>query len=1547
MSLLAACGLVVLGSAEALAITRVWTNPAGGNWNNAANWGGGVPAPSDECMIVLDGDYTVTLDANVAVISLVLGGGSGTQTFVVPAGRTFTLNGPTASSVGTHGVFEHQSASVNALTINAAFTNSGLFVARLSNANVDVNGSFTNAVGGVFRVQSSASAPVTLTFDGSITNDGTLEMTSGSVFSSTLTVNNGTLTNSSSGVVNSLVGAGGTRLLTASIDNRGVINLAATTTITRVDAVHSNSGSIFVNAGTASINLVNGANPGPTTFTNTGTISIAAGATLSIDHAGGGGTNTIFQWDGGSMSGSGSLQIGDLTWNLGQSCTIAALQAQMIGTVVNGPGTLTNPTDVLMNGVDVNCALVNSSGGHLTVDAPLTDARFDGGFSNQAGATLELSATVGTTLLIASGFTNHGTIELGSASSFDVLQVSAGTLVNAPDGVIRVPVTAGTNRRLVAALDNQGLFDVDRNASWEPLSGSTNNVNTGQIDVSGGTLNINMLGNVVTNSGAITIAGAATVATVPNLGASGTFTFAAGGSITGAGTLDFNGLSLANVNVPFTNTLAELKFRNCADVSGLATLTNQTVITQTGGRMNAPVVNDSGATYVIRGGSNLRINSSFDNRSGALLSFEGGSGFGTVSLTVADGTTLTNHGEIRLVNASALAGDVTLTVSAGSLVNQTDGLISFPAGTTGTRTLTAQLDNRGRVDIQFPVTINKASADHVNESSGEIDIVGGNLIVTQSTTTPTFDNAGTIAISAGRVLDVNGGTLTNSGSGIISGNGTIDSAGTTFSNAAIVRPGSPIGIETFTGPYPQTATGRLEIEIGGTTPGTQHDRVDVTGAATLTGTLQVTFVNGFVPVPGQSFTVLSAATRTGTFSGVDVIGYPDCILETLYSATDVQVRVEQISPTPICRNISVDLDATGHASITAAQVDNGSTDNCQVATLAVAPNTFDCSNLGANTVTLTVTDIVGNFATCNSTVTVVDNIPPSVICQNATVFLDGSGNAAVMPAQVFASGSDNCGSVNLQSVTPSTFTCSNLGANTVTLMVNDGHGNAATCTATVTVIDNVPPTVNCQDITVDLDAMGNVAIMPAQIFASGADNCGTVNLVSVVPSAFTCSNIGANTVTLTVNDGHGNTASCTSTVTVRDATAPAMTCPASVDAECTSASGAVVKYSTPSATDACDASPTVSCVPVSGSTFAFGPTTVTCTASDHASPANTRTCMFTVTVRDTTAPSISCPPLIDAECQSSSGAIVTFSTSAPDACDASPVVSCSPSSGSLFPIGMTTVNCTATDAQGNSASCSFAVSVGDVTIVSVRPNDGSEDGDDVLKIAGCNFTNVGDTTVLFGSTPGTVLAVTPDRITVRTPAGSGTVDVTVTNSNGSGALPASYAYLDRVTAARVGDVNVCGSGRADVFFVNGSAGTGATREVDVAIGAPITLAMDPSPAGPATGGRYVLWVWRGASASPHDLSAHGATLGHVVDPTPLNGSLSPQPFRCLRSSTLPTILCRGVTELHAPPTVPWSINRASGVGRTSALLMQGLVRDLGAGNSTGFSVTNAVLLRIQ
>jgi hypothetical protein len=155
-----------------------------------------------------------------------------------------------------------------------------------------------------------------------------------------------------------------------------------------------------------------------------------------------------------------------------------------------------------------------------------------------------------------------------------------------------------------------------------------------------------------------------------------------------------------------------------------------------------------------------------------------------------------------------------------------------------------------------------------------------------------------------------------------------------------------------------------------------------------------------------------------------------------------------------------------------------------------------------------------------------------------------------------------------------------------------------------------------------------------------------------------------------------------------DVTAPIL--PGDVVVEATSPVGAIVSFA---ATDNLDPSPGLACTQAPGSTFSLGDTDVTCTATDAAGNASAG--VVRIVVRDTTPPTLTSHADVIAGQQSPQGAVVSFALpTAHDAADPSPVVTCDPASGTLFPLGETGVSCVATDASGlTSGAESFKVIV--------------------------------------------------------------------------------------------------------------------------------------------------------------------------------------------------------------------------------------------------------------
>jgi len=144
---------------------------------------------------------------------------------------------------------------------------------------------------------------------------------------------------------------------------------------------------------------------------------------------------------------------------------------------------------------------------------------------------------------------------------------------------------------------------------------------------------------------------------------------------------------------------------------------------------------------------------------------------------------------------------------------------------------------------------------------------------------------------------------------------------------------------------------------------------------------------------------------------------------------------------------------------------------------------------------------------------------------------------------------------------------------------------------------------------------------------------------------------------------------------------------------CGVSSFAVVTYPPPTTTSNCPTNASVTCTPASGSVFTLGPTTVICRATN--SCRQSATCRFTVTVaRDAIPPVIQCPTNFTFFTCSPTGAAVNFpAPTATDNLDATPTIVCSPPSGSVFPLGTSTVTCAATDDCTNRSTCTITVTV--------------------------------------------------------------------------------------------------------------------------------------------------------------------------------------------------------------------------------------------------------------
>ena len=168
------------------------------------------------------------------------------------------------------------------------------------------------------------------------------------------------------------------------------------------------------------------------------------------------------------------------------------------------------------------------------------------------------------------------------------------------------------------------------------------------------------------------------------------------------------------------------------------------------------------------------------------------------------------------------------------------------------------------------------------------------------------------------------------------------------------------------------------------------------------------------------------------------------------SSCQAIVTVEDdIAPVALCKNHTVALDANGQASISTADIDNGSNDACGITNLSLDNTSFNCNAVGGNnTVTLTVVDNNSNSSTCQASITVEDNTAPTALCKDVIVSLDSEGNGVLSVGEVNNNSYDNCGIASM-SISQTQFSCNDLGVKNVTLTVTDVNGHVSTCISNI------------------------------------------------------------------------------------------------------------------------------------------------------------------------------------------------------------------------------------------------------------------------------------------------------------------------------------------------------------------------------------------------------------------------------------------------------------------------------------------------------------------
>lgn len=224
--------------------------------------------------------------------------------------------------------------------------------------------------------------------------------------------------------------------------------------------------------------------------------------------------------------------------------------------------------------------------------------------------------------------------------------------------------------------------------------------------------------------------------------------------------------------------------------------------------------------------------------------------------------------------------------------------------------------------------------------------------------------------------------------------------------------------------------------------------------------------------------------------------------------------VDITKPTVVTQDLTVYLNSAGTASITAADVDGGSTDNVGINSLFISASSFACADVGENDVILTAFDAVGNRGSGNATITVVDSVRPTAIAQDVSLILDAAGFASITVDDIDNGSTDNC-SISTRTLSKTNYDSTDVGVNTVELEITDASGNTRTATAQVT--------ISKRDQAITFGALANVTFgdAPFDLTATSDSGLGITYTSSdekvVMISGSTVTIVGAGTANITAS----------------------------------------------------------------------------------------------------------------------------------------------------------------------------------------------------------------------------------------------------------------------------------------------------------------------------------------------------------------------------------------------------------------------------------------------
>ena len=621
-----------------------------------------------------------------------------------------------------------------------------------------------------------------------------------------------------------------------------------------------------------------------------------AGGTLTLNNTTLSGTYSVTGGAAGTGATAGQAQGQTLYLQGGTAATVLTGTQTLAGDdavagagglTQSGTGTLTvsgnnanytGATTVTGGLINFNAAN-NFGSGNITLNG--------GGLQWATGTTTDISSRLAALGAGGGTFdTNGNNVALASSLS------GSGGLTKAGTGTLTLSVA---NSYLGGTTVNAGTLQISGAGTLGNIGGATT-INGGALDLGGTTQ---------TQNGGLTLTGG----TLQNgtLSSSGTFDMQAGSvsaalagtggvSKTTAGTATFSGANTYTGNTSITNgTLALTGAGTLGAITNAVTVNGATAILNLGGTtqtQNGGVSLQAGGT--LQNGT-LSSTATFDMQSGTVSAVLAGTG--GMSKTTA-GTATFSGTNIYTGNTSIAAGTLALT-GAGTL-----GAITNAVTVNGATAIldlggTTQTQNGG-VSLQAGGTIQNgtlSSTATFDMQSGTVSaaLAGSGALIKSGTSTVTLSGVNTYTgpttVNAG-TLSVNGSIVSSSGltvnaGGSIGGNGTL---GNTTINGGTLAPGNSIGTLTIQGNLVLTSAAAYIVEVSPT----QADRTNVTGTATLAGTVQAVFGPG--SYIARTYTILSAAGgRSGTFGSLTTSGLPAGFAAALsYTGTDAILNLTAV-----------------------------------------------------------------------------------------------------------------------------------------------------------------------------------------------------------------------------------------------------------------------------------------------------------------------------------------------------------------------------------------------------------------------------------------------------------------------------------------------------------------------------------------------------------------------------------------------------------------------------------------------------------------------------